>query len=1045
MSPSQNRAHSYIQRVDDLKSHTATSANTAGRSVPSSNSGKGDNVSPQSSIQTVRGEAYPTRSDSLVPAECYASDRNDKTIQVSTSGSNEDASNHFNTGSSATLTRSTVQTLHDRTAADDEVGTPIQTSVTNAVHSSPRSEKQTSLQQHHDYQVESLRDATGPTSRRQPSPTGPLSLPKSRFSIREAESDNDRLSSETERPMSQQSGLGRYSGHSNRTFHTAENDSQDRSGSIRAEDDVETPKAEQSPQLTSEDVQDQLRVVSPPPADMGEGPRDLDVVSDQVSQPTSPSPMQARLPREPSLDDVPNIVHFDQPPSPVSPQRSFIHEQARPDNRKGPVYYTPSHDFGPTPNNTMPATAQDSTRHHSRGASLEDHPAFRRVTSPAQQSQTSAEQYLQARPRDDAPRQQQPDVDSNPSSQATSQNQFDEFATDAKRKSRNSGFFKAFKSPVMGGDQANREIEQVRTTPARVSVDGPKRTQRNSFFGPRNVDNRNDSGHSEGRSPAPIPPVDTMQQQMPAMQHSKGNSSPSSGSSNNLRNRLQRASTSSKKESDNGKKKRFSALGSLFGSRSRKTQPSTPEPSRSQQQPMTFYQFGPPQQSQAGEQQFQQRQQHPPHPDNRPSFQPSSRQSSSAQPRHDLVLEGPGQRPHEEYYAPVRSDYNMPQGSTPTWSHTAQKVSQATQPSTKEPPAYAQDAALRHRSTAPPEAPNPGASRASSTIPKSMTSDSPSTKSRSSIWSRSKSRELPFSKRHDRSTSGNSWTGTAQESSRQHSHVNPTNPQWQHGVVPPPDTGLTHSYQGRVLTYSQFGNSHIAYPPAQQAASIAQGGPHQPPPGRPQPQNIVTFNQFPHKQGADQGSPIPPPPPPKDDWHVSRPRQTIVPQASIPQTVHEQQFLQNAGSNYLQQPSRDHQSNTTFHAPRSSYPQQATSGHQQPQISQPRTHTDQPLPSHSRTASHSSQSQRQSLPPIQTEVPSNARSSNFSPEKTSAESRKARQRELEMGGPPRSANSSVPTETATAPVRKEDSEERIVMSSSSYPGMEWTPDRWEDD
>jgi len=1000
-------------------------------------------------FQKAQARAYPTRSDSLAPANSYAVERlNEDSGQINPSGTTDDASNHCDQRQSATAPAPISQASPDTDATGSGSRTPTQVDFEDRVHTSPQSDKRTSPQQHFASQAESLRDAIGPSARHEPSLPKLLSIPTSRFSTKQADSEDVIVGSEVERLVAQE----RYSEDSNRTFHTAENGNDDRPESRQTQDDVETPKAAEPPPLTFQNVPSQHSAASPPSqADNFSGPRDLDTASGKLSQPPSSPEMRAHLAREPSLDAMSNVVQSDLPPSPVSPQRSFIQEPAKPDNRKGPIYYDPSHDFGPASNDRVLAAAYNSPRQHSRGPSLVDHLAFRRDTSPALQSQTLAEQNAYGRGRGEAPSRQRPDMESDLSSGVTSRDRTDGSTPDAKRKSRNSGFFKAFKSPVSIADQGNGESDQIDATPTGVSVDGQKKPKRNSLFGSRNVDDRNISGQSEESPPAPISWADTMRPQIPVTPDSKGSSSPSSGASNNLRNRLQRASTSGKKEDENGKKRRFSALGSLFGSRSRKTQPSAPEQARPPQ-PVTFYQFGPPQQSQGNEWELHQplSQQRPEHPESRPSLQPSSPDSSSAQPRHDLVpVQGSDQRPHEEYYAPARSDYKKSQGSTRAWSQTAQRISQARPPSTNEPPAHAQDAALIHRSTAPPEGPSLGASRASTTIPRSVTSNSPSTRSRSSMWSRSQSREVPLSKRHDRSTSGNSWTTTAQEQSRQSTYTNPVSQSSQPALSPRPGITPTHSNQGRVLTFSQFGDSSITYPLTQQATNIPPSGSHQPSPVRQQRQSVVTFQQFPQNKSTRKDSPSPPPPPPKDDGHVSRPRQSIIPQATNPQQSQEQTSSHNPRSSYAQHPSAEYPSSTgqqTRHDAPSSYIQQPITEYQPTPNSQPRTFLEQPpAPSHSRTASYSSQSQRQSLPPLQTEVP-NARSSTFSPGNTSAESRKARQRELEMGRRPASAIRSAPTETATGAARKgEDAEDVIVMSSSSYPGMEWTPDRWEDD
>lgn len=1004
-------------------------------------------------MENAQARAYPTRSDSLAPAYSHAVEQlNKDSGHFNPSGTTDDASNQCNQRQRATATAPISQASPDTDVTGSGSRTPTQVDFKDRMQSSPQSDKGRSLQQHFASQAESLHDTVGPLARHESSLPKLLSIPTSRFSTQQADTEDVTVGSEAERFTVQRSGADRYSEDSNRTFHTAENGNDDRPESRQTQNDVETPKAAKPPQFMFQNVPSQHSAASPPSqADNPSEPGNLDTASGKLSHPPSSPETRAHLAQEPSLDAVSNVIPSDLPPSPVSPQRSFVQEPAGPDNRKGPIYYDPSHDFGPAPTDQVLAAAYDSPRQHSRGPSLVDHPAFRRDTSPARRSQTLGEQNSYGRGRGEAPLRQHPDVESDRSSGITSQNRTDESTPDAKRKSRNSGFFKAFKSPVGIADQVNGENDQIQATPARVSVDGQKKSKRNSLFGSRNLDEKINSGRSEESPLAAISRVDTMRQQMPVTPDSKGSSSPSSGTSNNLRNRLQRASTSGKKEDESGKKKRFSALGSLFGSRSRKTQPTAPEQSR-QSQPVTFYQFGPPEQSQANERKLHQplSQQRPEHPESRASFQPSSPKSSSAQPRHDPVpAQGSDQQPHEQYYAPARSYHKMSQGSTTAWSQTAQRISQARPSSTNEPPAYSQDAALRHRSTVPPEGPSPGASRTSTTIPRSVTSGSPSTRSRSSIWSRSKSREVPFSERPDRSTSGNSWTTTAQDPSRQSTYNNAVSQSSQPALSPRPGITPTDSHQGRVLTYSQFGDSSISYPSTQQTTTIPPSRSHQPAPVRQQRQSVVTFQQFPQHRSTREDSPPPPLPPPKDDGHVSRPRESMVPKASNPQLSQEQIPSHGPRSSYTQHLSADYPPSTgqqTPHTAPSSYIQQPISEYQPAQNIQPHTFLEQPpAPSHSRTASHSSQSQRQSLPPLQTEVP-NARSSTFSPGNTSAELRKARQRELEMGGPPNSAIRSAPAETATGPARKgESTEDVIVMSSSSYPGMEWTPDRWEDD
>lgn len=577
-----------------------------------------------------------------------------------------------------------------------------------------------------------------------------------------------------------------------------------------------------------------------------------------------------------------------------------------------------------------------------------------------------------------------------------------------------------------------------------------------------------------------------MRQAPPATPEKKGNSSPSSGTSSSLRSKLQRTSTSGNKEKDSGKKKRFSALGSLFGSRSRKAQP--PPPQSKQPQQVTFYHFDESRQQKSEQRPQEKTQKRPDIPNNRTS----SQQTRNPQPQqHRTSTQGPV----HEYYAPGQSDQKAQrhheitldnaanarsQASTPAWSQTAQRVSQIQQPSANEPPAYAQDSDLRQRVTALPESSRARASRTSAVVTGKTSDES---RSRSSIWSRNRKSEVPLSKPHDRNSSGSSWTMAGQNQARQSTHSHSVSQPTQPALASRPDATPTHDSQGRVLTYSQFDGSNITYPPPQQHAANPSGLPGQP--TQQQPQNVVTFQQFPPNQAT--AADAPPPPPPKDDWHVARPRQSTVPQPNKPPAPVEQQQPSNSRSSYTHQPATSHQpsraSRQSFNPqPSNMYNQQPTTNYQpnipsqpssymeqqqapphsravshssqnianyQPNISpQPSPYTEQPPPpsSQTRTVSHASQNQRQSLPPLQTEVPTR-RSGAFSPEKTSAESRKARQRELEMGATPVSATkSSAQAPKPAEPAMKEErNEEPIVMSSSSYPGMEWTPDRWEDD
>ena len=789
---------------------------------------------------------------------------------------------------------------------------PAPRNVQQQHRSSPPSDKRSSLQQHFASQAESMKDAIGPPSysRQEPSPPKTLIIPRSRFSSQQANNDSVPPDPKADRSMSQQSTANRQSEDSSSSFHTAEH-SHDQADSGPAQEDLETPKAEKPPPLLQQNRSDQPPVTSvtsekqPSPK-----PQAIYAESSEHSQIPSASTVPTVLAREPSLDNVSDIVHSDLPPSPVSPQHSFIQEPSRHDGRRGPVYYGPDHGFGPASDHlTAAAPRSGSFGQHSHGPSLEDHPAFRRNQSPSQQRfQQSAGPYIQGRVPDETSLSHQQGVEPGLGNKRASTDRLVDSSTNAKRNSRNSGFFKVFKSPTVTQSNANGSSDQSYATPTRSPIDGQKKSKRNSLFGSRNGDKTNGSGQSEESSPTPSSRVDALRQPTLVASSPGENSSPSSGTSNKLRDKLQRTSTSGNREAESGKKKRFSAIGSLFGSRSRKVQQSPPTQSR-QPQPVTFYQFDEPSQHQESERQVQQREPHqrPKRSESRPSFQKSSRQSSSTQPQ--------SQPPREGYYAPAQSEPMGPPRSTSAWSQTAQRVSQPTEPSVKEPPAYSQDAALRQRSTAPPEAANSGQLPTSATFPKAASNDSPSTRSRSSIWSRSKTREVPLSKRHDRSTSGNSWTTTNEEPIRQSTYSISATQKPESASSSRPNVAATPSNEGRILTYSQFGESNITYPPPQSATKNPVRHSHQPSSERQPLASIVTFHQFPQQQATGDNSPPPPPPPPKDDWHVSRPRHSSLQQASNTQVSSDRRTSHQTRSGHNKQEPASHQPTISSQAP----------------------------------------------------------------------------------------------------------------------------------
>ena len=1006
----QCRPPSYIQRVNDPVVREDLSDPHHETTILRSTSPSHEGYSGQSPIHVEPARAYPAKRDGLAPADNHITQSDDR----------ESAELDPN------KTDRNVPVCYDHTAAG-AVATKIAGEPPDLVslllpwigskeqlRSSVPSEKRTSLQ----HRFESIRDAIGPSPRYEPSPPKTLSLPRSRFSPQQASGDGVVFDPPADRPILQQSGKDRNSEESTSSFHTAEDYTHERINNLSlTEDDLETPKAEKPPQFSNQTQPDEPTASLRPSQDyslaesrnIDEGPAEL---SKNRSLPTT----EAQLAREPSLDNVSQVVRSDLPPSPVSPQHSFIQEPVRQQDRKAPIYYGPDHDFEPVLSGRTATAHPGAHRRHSRGPSLEDHPAFRQEFAPPGQSQGLSSNE---RDHDATPLQQQPIFEPEFGAISTSQVPTGDAASRAKRNSRNSGFFGSFKSSTAATSRTNEGPDQGPVTPVRSTNDVQKKSKRSSIFGSRNGDRINGSRQSEESSPVPTPKLETSRQRLQVTPSPLDKGGLSGVTSSKLHSKMQRASTIGNKEKESGKKKRFSTIGSLFGSRSRQGHSSLADNS-GQSQPVTFYQFDQPQQPQESERQVQQQQSNkgPEYSESSPSFRQSNRQSSSTQPPHNQTLvQNSSQPPYEGYYAPGRTDSSL--SASPTWSYTAQRVSQPQQPSMKEPPAYARDAALRQRAAAPTEVTKAAAPPTSATFPTTALDETPSKRSRSSIWSRSRSRDVPFSKRHDRSTSGNSWS--PEEPNRQSAYSTSANQQAQPAFSPRPTITPTHPGQGRVLTYSQFGESNISSLPPQPATSNDPRGAYQPPQGRqqqPQPKNVVTFHQFPQQQSNDEDSPLPPPPPPKDDWHLSSPRRSMSPQARKSQPTQE---------THSPNHSQSHHQPTTMAQPRTA--------------SQPPKDTEQPPPrSHSRTPS-SSHNQRQKLPPVRTDTSATRRSGAFSSGNTSAESRKARQRELEIGGTSSSAG-----KAAREPVSKQgESEEAIVMSSSSYPGMEWTPDRWEED
>ena len=890
------------------------------------------------------------------------------------------------------------------------------------------------------------------------------STPHSRFDPFQEKPNDTIIRLNHDRPLSQPTKTERTSEDSNGTFHTAENAVRSRSGSAMVEETLETPKAKLAQPsslgdaLLSDGRKDPtLAPILPPTTDepiVGiqdraeeqESEPATDHLAGSENVPYRPSPTTLDyLAREPSLDNIVSQIESDRSPSPVSPQHSIHsihHEPVRQQSTRKPIYYGPQHDFD------VKQTRDPALRHptsSSRSGEVAGAPESPALPLPSHnENQASrridANEHVERKTGSHAEGKTSPAI--NTSNRRSRSN----------RTSRNSVFFKNLGgSGTVGVPSIVSAVETQQQSPSHSMTpanESEKKSKRGSLFRSRPGDKSDDDtrGIATPSATGSAAPADAWRQASPST--SKSSQVDGSLNSDSVRypNKLNRASTSGNKVTEEGgKKKRFSAIGSLFGKRSSRNQPSPAIQARYMQAGQND-KSGKPQQSQ-----YQAPYSSHISSVDQPRPQPESRQSQGQVDTSRSYVAG--------YSSPNRSDTIASQTSTPVWSQTAQRVSQPRQPSYKEPSAYTQDSSLRQQATSPSNAIVPGLVRNSTSVSQNTSSDTPITKSRSSLFSRSRSRESSTTGRN-KDSPGKSWIAGRDRDRQDRSGA----PSGRQSLPVQPARGPQ-----RVLTFSQFGESHIAsnldqqqqpsqdqssesQPPSsfnahpQRTTSLGNNPPSREPPriltfnqfgenhivespsqrqlGQSPPQNkaiqlqqpnVVTFQQFPSdskalpSQSLGRESPPPPPPPPKDDWHVLKSR--------------------GSASQSSQVDGRQQHGDTIsrISAPRApSYPDPR-------RTSQPQAQTQL----QAQTQAQAQARQRQAPPPIQTEIQTeipSGRLSTFSPASNSAESRKARQRELESVAP------GTEKEMVSVPAKNDaSSEEKIVMSSSSYPGQEWQP------
>lgn len=869
------------------------------------------------------------------------------------------------------------------------------------------------------------------------------STPHSRFDPLQGNTNDTPIRLSHDRSLSQPSKTERTSEDSNGTFHTAENAVRSRPGSTMVEESPETPKAKQSqpsslggpvlfngedPILTPilQPTTDEPTAQIQDKTEEKESEPSTDYLARSENDPYRLSPTtHDYLAREPSLDNIISQDESDRSPSPVSPQHSIHNEPVRQQSTREPTYYGPQHDFDVKQTRDSALRYPRSSSQSGEVSDLPERPTF---PLPSHESQYSkridTNVHIERATGSSAEEKASPAINSS------------DRKSRSNRTSRNSVFFKNFGGSGTVGVPSIVSAVETQQSPSynmNTANESEKKSKRGSLFRSRPGDKSDDDtrGIVSPSATGSAAPIDTWRQGSPSTSKSSQLDGSLDSDQIKSRNKLIRATTSGNKVTEEGgKKKRFSAIGSLFGKRSSRNQSSPAIQAR-------YVQAGPSDNSAT----LQQPQYQAPYSSHVSSVDQSRPQPELRQSQGKVDTSGSYRA---EYSSPSRSDTIASQTSTPVWSQTAQRVSQPRQPSYKEPSAYVQDSSLRQQATSPSNAIRPEHVRNSTSVSQNTSSDIPITKPRTSLFSRSKSRESSTTGRN-RDLPGKSWItsrdrdpqdGSGGSSGRQslpvqgpqrvltfsqfgESHItsnldqqqqpaqNPSSGRQSHSSFnphPQRTTSLGNNPQSRgpprVLTFNQFGENHIVESPSQRQ------------PVQPSPQNkatqvqqptVVTFQQFPSdpkplpSQISGRESPPPPPPPPKDDWHVSKSR--------------------GSASQSIQADGRQQHGDTISRvsaATAPSYPDTRRTSQPQPQ---PRAQAQQ----------------RQAPPPIQTEIP-NARLSAFSPASNSAESRKARQRELESVAP------STEKETASVPAKSDaSSEERIVMSSSSYPGQEWQP------
>ncbi|KAL9612282.1 MAG: hypothetical protein Q9167_003105 [Letrouitia subvulpina] len=314
-------------------------------------------------------------------------------------------------------------------------------------------------------------------------------------------------------------------------------------------------------------------------------PRPFSFIS--FSQSPNPQPLQDYTHREPSIDSLPSQIHQDdRPPSPLSPQHSMIQESHEQRDRPGPVHHGVNHDFLPGGHQDLPGHRSRSNSRSTQDPNLHDHPAFREDHSPSAPYDLPSQHYQAPISREAAilPRQQtteyQLDGVGPPHSSTTDRNSM------SQRASRTSIFFRSSAAPSNVGESPAHDAPDSHREPSTsVSpVMQKRKSKRRTLFRSLTGSSKNDPG-GETTTPKAPPAYDQINEERSPSSTNPSETVTPTNVPSKYRNRFSRSSTSNGSDQpESNKKKRFSAIGSLFGRSNAQSQRGPPQAQGSYQQ-----------------------------------------------------------------------------------------------------------------------------------------------------------------------------------------------------------------------------------------------------------------------------------------------------------------------------------------------------------------------------------------------------------------------------------------------------------------------------